>query len=102
MSKKWIIRHSNNVYGTELKYCYAGSYNVELIEDIPYINIYLQDKLLITLPAFKNPYHLAKAILGVSDPHYIIKEIKHLVSLGYEPGKDFTITEKGVNLRYDK
>lgn len=99
MSSKWILRYSNNVYGEEMKYCYAGSYNVTLIDDKPYINIYLQDKLILSIEAFKNPYHLAKAILGVSNPQSMVDKVNHLVELGYKPGVDFTISDKGVNLR---
>lgn len=99
MSKDWIIRHSNNVYGEKMKDCFAGSYNVTLEDTQPILNIYLYDELLISIPAFKNPYHLAKAILGVSDPEVIVNQIKLLITKGYVPGVDFTITEKGVNLR---
>lgn len=99
MSKDWLVRYSNNVYGNKIKDCYNGSYNIELINDELMINIYYNGKVVLTIPSFKNPYHLAKAILGVNNPLKVVNEIKEYISLGYIPGVDFTITEKGVNLR---
>lgn len=93
------IRSANNRYGEQKKACYAGDYNITFDGEEPYIHIYVNDEELLCMKCYKNPYLIAKAILGNPKYEKIIKDIKYLMREGFEEGYHFVVTEKGVSVK---
>lgn len=91
----YLVYH-NNAFGTRMKDCYSGSFNLSKEDDTIYIHIYYEGKEVIKLLCYKNPYYIALGILGAKNPLLEVKLIKEYQAGGLVEGKDFTITENGV------
>lgn len=96
----WYVRKAQNLFGPKKKACHKGEFNVTKDEDGEiYLNIYYRNKLILKMRHYGHPFHVASAILGVSNTEEIVKQIEFLHSLGYIAGVDFGVTMKGVYLK---